>query len=62
LALMRFFTCAEMQLPGWQAGDKSPVIAINKILKRRGHKLDKAMLGWIRQHSDNRFLPNGPLC
>jgi len=59
IALIRFFTLVEMALPEWTAGAKSPVISINKILKRRGHKLDKAMLLWIKQNSDNRFIPNG---
>lgn len=61
LDLMRFFTCAEMQLPGWRAGEKSPVIAINRILKSRGCKPGREMLQWIRANSDNRFLPNGPV-
>tara|TARA_B110000879_G_scaffold134069_1_gene175542 strand:- start:137 stop:547 length:411 start_codon:yes stop_codon:yes gene_type:complete len=59
IALIRFFTLVEMALPEWTAGAKSPVISINKILKSRGHKLDKAMLLWIKQNSDNRFIPNG---
>ena len=59
IALIRFFTLVEMALPEWAAGAKSPVISINKILKSRGHKLDKAMLLWIKQNSDNRFIPNG---
>ena len=59
IALIRFFTLVEMVLPEWTAGAKSPVISINKILKSRGHKLDKAMLLWIKQNSDNRFIPNG---
>ncbi len=59
--LIRFFTIAEMQLPGWEAGAKSPVIALNKLLKQRGTPLPKDHLLWIRRHSDNRFLPNGPL-
>lgn len=61
LDLIRFFTCAEMQLPGWEAGDKSPVIVINKQLKQQGVKLDKALLQWIRAQSTNRFIPNGAL-
>ncbi len=60
LALIRFFTRAE-QLPGWQAGDKSPVIALSKVLKQRGEKLDRELLLWIRSNSDNRFLPYGSL-
>ena len=59
VSLIRFFTIAEMQLNGWQAGNESPVIAINQILKSRGNKLDKAMLMWIRENSSNRFIPNG---
>ena len=59
--LIRFFTLAEEQLAGWQAGAKSPVIWLNKVLKRRGAPLDREQLTWIRTHSDNRFLPNGPL-
>ncbi|HAW15052.1 MAG TPA: hypothetical protein DCW37_07610 [Cellvibrionales bacterium] len=59
IALIRFFTLIEMALPEWAAGAKSPVISINKILKSRGHKLEKDMLLWIKQNSDNRFIPNG---
>lgn len=60
LALIRFFTKAE-GLPGWEAGNKSPVIAITKILKSRGVALEKDLLLWIKSHSNNRFLPNGSL-
>jgi hypothetical protein len=59
IALVRFFTLVEMALPEWTAGAKSPVISINKILKSRGHKLEKEMLLWIKKNSDNRFIPNG---
>jgi len=59
IALIRFFTLVEMALPEWAAGAKSPVISINKILKSRGHKLEKEMLLWIKQNSDNRSIPNG---
>ncbi|MGI9287387.1 MAG: hypothetical protein ACR2P1_18530 [Pseudomonadales bacterium] len=57
--LMRFFTVAEMQLPGWEANDKSPVIWLNKILKARGKPLGKGQIQWIKQHTRNRFLPYG---
>lgn len=56
--LIRFFTIAE-QLPGWQAADKSPVISLAKTLRQRGQKLERELLLWIREHSDNRFLPYG---
>ena len=59
IALIQFFTIVEMALPEWVAGAKSPVISINKILKSQGHKLDREMLMWIKQNSDNRFIPNG---
>ncbi len=57
--LMRFFTVAELQLPGWEAGERSPVIWLNKILKARGKPLSKDQIQWIKQHTRNRFLPYG---
>jgi len=59
--LIRFFTLAEMQLSGWQAGSDSPVIWLAKVLRQRKAPLDKDMLLWIRANSDNRFIPNGAL-
>ena len=59
LDLLRFFTLIEMQLPDWHAGDLSPVIAINRVLRGRNCKLDTEMLKWIRANSNNRFIPNG---
>lgn len=61
LALIKFFTLAEMQLSGWEAGDQSPVIWLTKVLRKRKAPLSKELLLWIREHSDNRFLPNGAL-
>ena len=58
--LIRFFTIAE-KLPGWEAGAKSPVIPLAKTLRKRGQRLDKALLLWLREVSDNRYLPYGPL-
>ena len=60
LQLIRCLAVAE-NLPGWEAGAKSPVIPLAKILRSRGRRLDKDMLRWLRQVSDNRFLPYGPL-
>lgn len=59
LHLIRFFTVAENSLPGWEAGAESPVIWLAKSLRARGEKLDKDLLLWIREHSDNRYLPYG---
>lgn len=60
LHLIRFFAVAE-NLPGWEAGANSPVIPLAKVLRKRGERLDKALLQWLRQVSDNRYLPYGPL-
>lgn len=59
-ALIRFFTLAEMQLPGWDAGKTSPVIYLVKILKKRG-AFTAELKQWIKQNTDNRFLPNGAI-
>lgn len=59
--LCRFFTLAEHHWSDWFGGDKNPAIWVVNELKRRGAWPDKTLLGWIRQHSDNRFLPYGNL-
>lgn len=61
IALIRFFTAAEADSSAWFGGEHSPVIHLNKILKQRGHRLDKDILAWIKVHSNNQFLPNGPI-
>jgi len=58
--LIRFFAAAE-NLPGWEAGADSPVIPLAKILRRRGTRLDRSLLQWLREINTNRFLPYGPL-
>lgn len=59
--LIRFFTEAEMQVPGWEAAEHSPVIGLVKALRKRGTPPAKDLLLWIKEKSNNRFLPNGPL-
>ncbi|MEZ5493611.1 MAG: hypothetical protein R3E61_03220 [Pseudomonadales bacterium] len=61
LNLVRFFTLIEQQLPHWRGGDKSPVIWISRLLKKRGTPLSRETVLWIKANSDNRFLPNGPV-
>jgi hypothetical protein len=56
--LIRFFTVAEMQLPGWEGGNKSPVIALVKILKSRD-AFSADLRRWIKANTDNRYLPHG---
>lgn len=58
--LLQFFAVAE-NLPGWEAGAQSPVIPLAKVLRKRGARVDKKMLQWLREVNDNRFLPYGPL-
>jgi hypothetical protein len=56
--LVRFFTLAEMQLPGWDSGAKSPVIYLVKVMKKRG-SFTPEFRKWIKKNSDNRYIPNG---
>lgn len=58
--LIRFLAVAE-NLPGWEAGAASPVIPLAKVLRERGERLERAELLWLREVSENRFLPYGPL-
>ena len=59
-SLVRLFTLGEMQHGSWQAGAKSPVVPLVKVLKQRG-KFDPALARWIKDHTTNRFLPHGDL-
>lgn len=55
--LVRVFTLVEA-LPDWDAGSKSPVIALVKILKSRGD-FSSDLRKWVKSHTDNRYLPYG---
>lgn len=57
--LCRFFTLAEKNWSDWFGGDKNPVIWFCKELKLRGDFPDKDLTMWIKQNTDNRFLPYG---
>ena len=56
--LARFFTLAEVQFAGWDAGKRSPVIPLVRILKKRG-SFRSELRRWIKSHTDNRYLPYG---
>ena len=56
--LVRFFTLAEMQLPGWEGGKQSPVISLVRIMKARG-SFTPGLRKWIKANTDNRYLPYG---
>ena len=58
--LVRLYTLAEGRGAGWKAGAKSPVIALCRMLRRRG-AWPADLTAWIKANSDNRFLPYGSL-
>ena len=58
--LLRFFTLAEQAFAGWDAGKKSPAIAIARELRNRG-RYPAELTSWIRRHSENRYLPYGSI-
>lgn len=57
--LIRFFTEQE-GVQNWGLGDKSPVIPLFKALKK-STGLDRELVQWVKSHTDNKFLPFGPL-
>ncbi len=56
--LVHFFTLAEMQLSGWDAGPQNPAIYLARILRGRG-AFPPELRKWIKAHTDNRYLPYG---
>lgn len=58
IALIRFFTLAEMQFTGWDGGKDSPVIPLVRILKSRDG-FTPELRKWIKANTDNRYLPYG---
>lgn len=60
VSLIRLFTLAEDRLSGWQAGAKSPVIAMARVLRERG-EFPQELLSWIKANTSNKFLPYGSL-
>ena len=56
----RFLTLAEARLPGFEAGAKSPVILIARVLRNRGD-YPEDLSAWIKANTNNRFLPYGSL-
>ena len=57
---MRVLTLAEESVPGCEAGAKSPVIALARLLRDRGD-YPAELTSWIKSVSSNRFLPYGSL-
>ena len=57
---LRVLTLAEEAIPGCDAGAKSPVIQIARLLRERG-AYPEDLTPWIKSVSKNRFLPYGSL-
>lgn len=57
--LIEIFTLAEQQ-GSWSLGEKSSVIPLFKILKK-AKGVDRELVKWVKAHTDNKFLPFGPL-
>jgi hypothetical protein len=60
LRLIRAYTLLE-QIPTWQLGNNSPVISLFKVHKRLAGGIDQTLIQWIKDHTENRFLPFGSL-
>ena len=60
IRLVRLYTLAEGRFPEWKAGSASPVIALCRLLRRRG-AWPADLTAWIKARSDNKFLPYGSL-
>jgi len=58
-SMAKFFTLVEEKIPSCEAADKSPVIWLCKVLKKRGEFPDKELTRWIKSNTSNRFLPYG---
>ena len=60
VALIRLFTLGEGQFSSWQAGAKSAVIKLVRVMKAR-KEMTPELSAWIKMNTDNRFLPHGDL-
>ena len=58
VSLVRFFTLVEARVSGWEAGRKSPVIPLVRLLKARD-AFTPELRKWIKSNTDNRYLPYG---
>jgi hypothetical protein len=57
--LIKLFTLCETQ-GNWSLGEKSAVIPLFKLLKKQTG-IDRELVQWIKQRTDNKYLPFGPL-
>ena len=59
ISLIKLFTLAESE-GNWDLGDQSAVIPLFKALRKEAG-IDKSLVQWVKEHTDNKFLPFGPL-
>ena len=57
---IKVLTLVERDLNGFEAGARSPVLTLIKVLKSRDALPDDLFM-WIKSHTQNRFLPYGSL-
>jgi len=57
--LICLLTLAEQQ-GNWHLAERSPVIALFKVMSKQ-HGIDKSLVQWVKAHTENKFLPFGPL-
>ncbi len=57
--LIRLLTLLEDK-QNWNLAEKSPVIALFKALRKQAG-INKELVQWVKAHSDNKYLPFGPL-
>ncbi|MEM1229192.1 MAG: hypothetical protein AAGI15_01550 [Pseudomonadota bacterium] len=58
--LIRVLVLAEVRLPEFESGARSPVVPLARTLRQRD-AYPAELTAWIREQSSNRFLPHGSL-
>ncbi|EAT11975.1 hypothetical protein HF888_11355 [Bermanella marisrubri] len=59
IALIRWFTLLEKE-QNWDLGEGSPVIPLFKHYKKTCG-INRELVKWVKEHSENKYLPFGPL-
>lgn len=59
-AWIKVLTVIERDFSGFEAGSRSPVLTLIRVLKAR-NALPGDLFLWIKSHTENRFLPYGSL-
>lgn len=59
-AWIKVLTLIERDFNGFEAGNRTPVLTLIRVLKSR-NALPEGLFAWIKAHTQNRFLPYGSL-